>query len=271
MADSAPANLENAMAELNQTKAENAELRQKQKVLEAQLKSVINTFVFPFMGLSRELRDMVYKLLFTASDPILIQAAEICYKYPHQRRFPVALLRTCRQIYEEALPTLYGGTQVFQFCGDQCLSDFLGGIGKTGRETIRSLDLTFHDGPYVGIHALLRDCKALRSVKIRMRIRVRQPRQHTHDWMLLRGLEDLGRLRGLEKVEFGRYIKLSIIVSDHERDFVLPEFSHAGVDCDCDYEHDSAEFAYGEDSQWYTSDGEEGKELRERLTRPRRT
>jgi hypothetical protein len=107
--------------------------------------------VFPFFNLPRELRDQIYEFTLVGSSGIVLKASKsihrrvpqrIRYHYsPYSRVQPEGLapnlLRTCRAVYEEALPILYG--QPISFLDTRALYNFLSVAGPTNIALLKHL------------------------------------------------------------------------------------------------------------------------------------
>jgi hypothetical protein len=99
--------------------------------------------VFRFFNLPRELRDQIYELALVGSSGIVLKASKSIHRRvpqriryldsPYSRVQPEGLapnlLRTCRAVYEEALPILYG--QPISFLDTRALHNFLSVAGPT--------------------------------------------------------------------------------------------------------------------------------------------
>ncbi|KAF2837598.1 hypothetical protein M501DRAFT_1017974 [Patellaria atrata CBS 101060] len=115
---------------------------------------------FPFMRLPIDLRLEIYHLLLTPQTKEPVDVIIERSKKPTSYRLELvcslsppiypntAILRACKQIYSEALPTLY---RAYTFClGDNeaLLPAFLSRIPSFGRENIRRIRFVIN--PYVG-------------------------------------------------------------------------------------------------------------------------
>ncbi|KAF7198108.1 hypothetical protein HII31_00464 [Pseudocercospora fuligena] len=114
------------------------------------MSSTTNQRPFPFLSLPPELRDQIYSHLLSTQHAIDIfryQKQFTCTKSsdsneenPEGVHIPVDILRTCRQIYTEATPILYGSNRfVFTFPG--VFTSFM--RGSRGARWMKDVEITY--------------------------------------------------------------------------------------------------------------------------------
>lgn len=117
--------------------------------------------VFPFLQLPVEIRDCIYKLVLTSPETIVLRpqkrkqqrrstlrsgrafrpAQEQDDRKVLEGRSQLAILFTCRQIYNEAVPNYYR-MNTFYTEDVKVLEEFLDTIGEACRKEITSMDLS---------------------------------------------------------------------------------------------------------------------------------
>lgn len=117
-----------------------------------------------FLTLPLELRLQIYGHAFTPTK----------HEYSRKRdsgdRATVSLLRTCKQVHNEAAPVLYSGMTFHLYVCPKAL-DFLRSIGPINKTYIKSLHIFFTNAPKIAIwkelvHALRHDVKGLRQLRV---------------------------------------------------------------------------------------------------------
>ncbi|KAE9972860.1 hypothetical protein BLS_008329 [Venturia inaequalis] len=108
---------------------------------------------FPFLKLPAELRNRIYSLALVPDDPIQLtktiqknrrHVATRTKRSTLQQRISHNILRTCKQVYYEAAPVLYGQPMEFSDPyghGQTALVCFLSQIGKHGARMLQTIVL----------------------------------------------------------------------------------------------------------------------------------
>lgn len=125
------------------------------------------------------------------------------------------ILRTCRNVHDEAIDLLYAST-TFQFASTKVMYLFLRSIGKAGRSLITSVDITCGQREDAIAFALLASCEDLRAITLRLG-RPIVLFQRAPIW-IFDGMSCLLYLSGLEEVEFGPISTGVVYLSDRHLD-----------------------------------------------------
>lgn len=171
-----------------------------QKRARVSKKGPVKKSVFPFFGLPRELRDEIYELALTDSRGVLLKASNSLHRRVPRRirletntnnnlyvwrrrnresgeraeRLAPGLLGTCRAVYEEALPVLYG--QPLAFLDTRALHNFLTVAGPSNIALLKdvSIEELHHTGSCKTIarpaFALLAPATQLRKLSFNSRV-----------------------------------------------------------------------------------------------------
>ncbi|KAI9690638.1 MAG: hypothetical protein M1820_009945 [Bogoriella megaspora] len=175
-----------------------------------------NGGAFPLLRLPAELRLEIYDRLIPQTletDDLFIldraQTADLdgvklsLARCRNTDGFPAAasLLKTCRLLYWEILPILYGRrTFSFGYYAVSLCPLFLCRIGGMGRKSITSLHLRFgHWGSNVWDLSTLVECVNLKSLKLEFRRYMSSKKEYRR---IRNSIETLLKLRNIEDVEF---------------------------------------------------------------------
>ncbi|KAL8989966.1 MAG: hypothetical protein Q9169_008239 [Polycauliona sp. 2 TL-2023] len=164
--------------------------------------------VFPFMKLSPELRNMVYKEVLVEPKDVLLTVGHE-YDPPHVLAFnppqPSGLLQVSKQIYNEASPIYYRGN-TFDCHSVGALHAFLSKLSIENRRSIRSLSFGFFGYAPAKSMKLLQGCTSLKSLKVviphyMMNDYGREMPDGLRD---LPGLRDFLKIRGIQELDASR-------------------------------------------------------------------
>ncbi|KAL8993694.1 MAG: hypothetical protein Q9169_006158 [Polycauliona sp. 2 TL-2023] len=157
--------------------------------------------IFPFMKLSAEVRNIVYKEVLV--EPEAIYIGDGLRVYDHSPRTTCQLLQVSQAICREAFP-VYFGCNTFRCNGIEALGEFLTRLKTEYRRSIRSLSFLFDSftTPAKSIR-LIQGCVSLRNLEITIPPRVlREYGTHEPDSLKwLPGLKDLRKVRGIENLK----------------------------------------------------------------------
>ncbi|KAL8770740.1 MAG: hypothetical protein Q9209_003607 [Squamulea sp. 1 TL-2023] len=167
---------------------------------------------FPFMRLPPELRRMVYQELLVIPWPITVSRP---YSFWHPRPHlasitaddgrlrdycPLAtclILQACKVLHTEATP-IYFGANTFNLEDLDALSFFLTKLKPESRRSITSLIVRYEGGHPARSMKLLRGCVSLRHLSLDCTWGT--IRYGDFPWYSIYGLNDLLRLRGIQKL-----------------------------------------------------------------------
>lgn len=170
---------------------------------------------FRFLDLPPEIRLIVYDLLLIQPGRDVTLRYADYYRYRHENREAVmkekhpayvarpypqsvlAILGVCRRIRNEASPIFYRGN-CLNSLNVTNLGCFLGSLSLERRSYIRHVRFEYRGKRAPAAFRLLKTCENLRTLQIRVDYRTLRPRRPS----LLKawGMNDLRRIRGLEKL-----------------------------------------------------------------------
>lgn len=92
------------------------------------------------MDLPPDIRNIIYSVALVVSEPIIMS---LDYRRPRYESIDTSLLRTCRQINQEAIPILYG-ENTFEACYGGPIRAFVHQIGNSAT-MLRNVELNWFD------------------------------------------------------------------------------------------------------------------------------
>lgn len=175
-----------------------------------------------FFNLPLELRLQVYGHAFIPTEH------DYSWKRKSGDRATVSLLRTCKQIHNEAASVLYSRVTFHLYVCPKAL-DFLRSIGPINKTYIKSLHIFFTNAPKMAIwkelvHALRYDVKGLRQLRVVWEDTTygagKDPR-YVRGLATIRGLEALS-IEGFYAKRWPEYLEskmgLPVSVNDEQKD-----------------------------------------------------